>query len=129
MTKKNIEAKRAKMLPVDAIISSSAWRCKMTADVAAKALDYDRNTILYDARLWIDDYTKILDCIAALSNDWNTVVLVWHNSTLSDAMNALTQQDVGSIPKSGFVCQTFACSLRAWVNKNSRHKQRKYFWD
>ena len=64
------------MLPVDAIVSSSAWRCKMTADVAAKALDYDRNSIIYDARLWEDDYTKILDCIASFSNDRSTVVLV-----------------------------------------------------
>lgn len=129
VTKENIEDKKDKILPVDAIVSSASWRCKMTADVAAKVLWFDRNAIIYDPRLRTADYMTILDCIVSLNEDWNTVIIVGHNDHLSNAMNALTQQNIGTIPKSGIVCQNFTCSLRTWVNQNSRQKQWKHFGD
>jgi phosphohistidine phosphatase len=127
ITKMNVEDKKDKILPVDCILSSKSLRCKMTADVAAKVLWYDRNAIVYDARLRTADYMTILDCITSLSEDWNTVMIVWQNDQLSEAANTLTQQNIGSIPKSGLICQTFTCSLWTWVNQNSRQMQWKHF--
>lgn len=46
-TKQYFNAVRDKITRVDAIVSSAAWRTKMTAEIVAQELNIDREAIQY----------------------------------------------------------------------------------
>ena len=76
------------------IISSTALRAKTTAELVAKGCDYQGDIVLnqslYEAKP--NDYLLILN---ALSDKYNSVLIVGHNPTVEDTIQMLT--DSGAV--------------------------------
>jgi phosphohistidine phosphatase len=92
---------------VDTIISSGAWRAKMTAEIAALELWIDRNDIQYHPWLRTDNYQSIIDMIFSFPPTWESVLLVWHNDTLTEAAMSLSKKPLEPMLKSWLVWLTY----------------------
>lgn len=85
----------------------------MTAEVLAKTYNIDRNEIMYDEKLWTVDYEDIVHLVTMCDDKLDTIVLVGHNDTLSEAANYYTRNAVGSLKKSAMAVIQLDISSRA----------------
>lgn len=106
-----------KITRIDAIVSSAAWRTKMTAEIVALELGIALEQIQYHSWLWTDNHETILAMIHSFPASWKHVMVVWHNDTLSDAAMSLTDAPLDYMKKSGFIGLSFSVEDRALVNK------------
>lgn len=125
-TIKHIAAIRDRITRVDAIISSGAWRTKMTAEVVALELWIERHMIQYHSWLRSDDYEAIVGMIRSFPTSWKSVMIVWHNDSLSDAAMALTNAPLDSILKSWLVGLSFSVEDWALVDKKNNSEVWQY---
>lgn len=118
-TIKHITSIRDKITRVDAIISSGAWRTKMTAEVVALELWIERNMIQYHSWLRSDDYETIIAMIRSFPVSRKHVIVVWQNDSLSETAMSLTNAPLDSIVKSWLVWLSF--SVEDWALIDKKH--------
>jgi phosphohistidine phosphatase len=128
-TKEYFDAIRDKITHVDAIVSSGAWRTKMTAEVIALELKMSREMIQYHSWLWTIDYQTIVSMIHSFPVSRKSVIVVWHNDTLSDAAMSLTSAPLDSMVKSGFVGLSFSVEDWGLVDKKNNSEVWQYNGD
>ena len=63
----------------DRILSSTALRARMTAQLIADALGFDADRIMLDERLYAASADEVLRVIGELDGDVSTVMVVGHN--------------------------------------------------
>ncbi len=81
----------------DVILSSPAKRALATAQIIAKAIDYDLEDIVLDARLYPGEADELLNVIQELDDKLKRVMLVGHNPGLTELANRLSSE-IGDMP-------------------------------
>ena len=92
--------KQKNVIP-DIIISSAALRAKITAELIAKELNYNKQ-ITYDATLYEADTNNIFDTIRDIDKSCNIVFLIGHNPSLNAFVQALVNFQE-NIPTCGII--------------------------
>lgn len=101
-----------KQILIDAVITSTATRAKLTAEYFNEQLfkgqkELIENENLYEAsaRVWMNE-------VCALSNGLNTVLMVGHNPGISYFAEYLTKSELGEIPTCAIVGISF--EIESW---------------
>ena len=76
----------------DLILSSPALRAVKTAEIIAKKLDYRRNDIVVDDRLYAVGADDLLDVIHKLGDKLDRVMLFGHNPELTELAHRLSSK-------------------------------------
>ena len=117
-------AKRGIVL--DALVSSSAVRALSTAVLVARELKFAHDKITVEPAIYRADADALLGIVQALPDAAQSVLLVGHNPTLTDAANALSPSSFNELPTAAVVCLRFGTDRWAEV---SRANAEFYFYD
>lgn len=71
------------------IVSSTALRAKLTAEIFAEGLKLNKNEILFFDQLYHATSEMIFQTIASISDNYNHIALVCHNPGITDFANQL----------------------------------------
>ena len=85
----------------DQIVCSSALRAHTTARLLAKGLNLSDELISADRRIYLADLNLLQSLMREFSDDWNTVLLVAHNPTITDCANGLANDQLENLPTCG----------------------------
>lgn len=85
------------------IVSSPATRAWTTAKVIAHAINYPREFLQKEERLYLASLDEILDVVVAQDNGFNNLMVVGHNPGLTDFANFLVPGLTGNLPTAGVV--------------------------
>ena len=85
------------------IVSSPAKRAWATAKIVAGALNYPREFLQKDDRLYLASLDDILDVVVAQDNSFNNLMLVGHNPGMTDFANFLVPGLTNNLPTAGVV--------------------------
>lgn len=105
---------RERNFRVDCIISSPAVRALSTAEAVAEELQYGKDGIEQDARLYGASSAQMLMVIHSWESRWNTVLMVGHNPGLTHLVNQLTGMGVENVPTAGIV--TIRYAVEQWCD-------------
>ena len=99
----------------DQMVSSPAKRAFSTAKKIAKVLNYPKDHIKTDRRLYHADEETILTVVRELKEKCKTVMIFGHNPGLTEFVNSLMdgQQDIDNIPTCGVVA--FQFNIESWT--------------
>ena len=85
------------------IVSSPANRAWTTAKVVAEAINYPREFLQKEDRLYLASLDDILDVVVAQDNGFNNLMVVGHNPGLTDFANFLVPGLTNNLPTAGVV--------------------------
>lgn len=85
------------------IVSSPATRAWTTAKIVAAALNYPREFLQKEDRLYLASLDDILDVVVAQDNSFNNLMLVGHNPGMTDFANFLVPGLTSNLPTAGVV--------------------------
>lgn len=94
-------------ISADLIVSSHAVRAHETAKIIARAIDYPQDAIRIDRMIYHSNADRLIDQFYDLSNDFESVMLVGHNPTLTNFANHYLEEKIEWLPTSGVVCIEF----------------------
>lgn len=116
---------RASKIRVDQIISSSAIRANSTARLIARGLEMDESSVLLDRRIYLADVHQLQSILREISDEWQSVMLVGHNPTLTDCANALTGDSLNNLP----TCSVYGVELAidSWLKLRNGVGKRTLF--
>ncbi|MDX1808267.1 MAG: histidine phosphatase family protein [Sulfurospirillaceae bacterium] len=102
-------SKRLKFFRImpDIIISSPAKRAKKTTEGIASIIGYDESKIVYQPALYESSFETYMDLITNIDDSYNSVFLVAHNPTLTEAGEMLSGAILTNIPTCSIVCIEF----------------------
>jgi phosphohistidine phosphatase len=108
----------AREISVDLILSSSAVRALSTATLVAKELEYDVDKIAVEEEVYKADKRQLLEIIKNIPNQFDKVLLLGHNPTMTDLVNLLSPELIPDLPTAGIVALRFACTTWREVSKD-----------
>ena len=118
LTKRRIE--------LDLLVSSPAVRALSTAALVGRELNYPHDKIRVEAGIYGADVNGLLAIIRALPDAAGSVLLVGHNPTITDTVNALSPSSINEMPTAAVVCLKFEAPRWAGVDKANAEF---YFYD
>ena len=89
------------------IITSSAVRVETTATLLAEAIGYPPSDITIDERLYGAEPKDVISIISELDNAIDCAMLVGHNPTFTDLINALSGSQIDNVPTCGMAALKF----------------------
>ena len=89
------------------IISSSAVRAETTATILAEAIAYPTSDLTIDARLYGAEPNDVVSIIGELDDAIDSAMLVGHNPTFTDLINALSGSQIDNVPTCGMAVLRF----------------------
>jgi phosphohistidine phosphatase len=104
---------------VDLIVSSSAVRALTTATLVAKELEYDTEKIAVEEEIYKASKQELLSIIKNIPNQFDKVMLVGHNYTISELANMLSPEMVPTMPTAAVVCLSFNCGTWAEISRQN----------
>ena len=107
------------------ILSSSATRAWETALIIAKTIQYSKNLLIKDDRLYLADIHNLVRIIEEQNKDVNNLMIIGHNPGLIELINLLSIKKIANLSTSGTVSlniNTDDWSLITLTNKNSEHR-------
>ena len=107
------------------ILSSSATRAWETALIIAKTIQYSKNLLIKDDRLYLADIHNLVRIIEEQNKDVNNLMIIGHNPGLIELINLLSIKKIANLSTSGAVSlniNTDDWSLITLTNKNSEHR-------
>ena len=111
----NLLAKKS--VKPDAIISSPSERTRLTAEVLAEQIGFNKEKIEYIETLYEGAPRAYLTAINALPDTVQSVMLVGHNPTVTYFAEYLTHEQLGNIPTAAIVAIGFET---AWTDVSGR---------
>lgn len=88
-TKKIIQFLKLQKINFDLIISSTALRAKLTAQIIAEGLGYDKSKIQIEKCLYESDTESYYNVLELIPDETKTVLIVAHNPTISEMVERL----------------------------------------
>ncbi|KAA5549183.1 SixA phosphatase family protein [Adhaeribacter rhizoryzae] len=104
---------------VDLIVASSAVRALTTATLVARELEYDTEKIAVEEEIFQASKQDLLSIIKNIPNQFDKVLLVGHNYTISELANLLSPEMVPTMPTAAVVCLNFNCDTWAEIAKQN----------
>lgn len=92
-----------KSLQFDMIMSSPAQRARQTASLIAEQIKYNTDKIHYNDEIYEASVRSLLQVVNRLKDEWNSVLLVGHNPSISYLSEYLTRSELGDITTCGVV--------------------------
>jgi len=87
----------------DAIVSSPANRALTTATFFADELGIQKQGIVQEKKIYEAYPEEVLEVIAELKEDWNTVLIFGHNPTFTTLANDFGEDYISNLPTCGIV--------------------------
>lgn len=113
----------------DLCISSPARRALKTAKLIADEINYSRNKIITETRLYmadIDDFIEVIEEYGDKNGDNNkSIMLFSHNYGITEFANFISASEIDNIPTCGIVKIRFKC--RQWKNIRKEKGKAEYF--
>ena len=94
---------KKKQIQFDIIICSPAERTKTTALLIAEQIKYDTSKIHFNEEIYEASARTLLQVVLQLKDEWNQVLLVGHNPSISYLAEHLTHNEIGNITPCGVV--------------------------
>ncbi len=110
---------------VDQIVSSSSKRTRGTARRIAKAIGYDREKIIWTEDLYHANSARIREIIYTLDNQVESVMIVCHNTGITDFVNSLCGYITDNVPTCGVVA--FQIDCEKWSEFDGAVKRHVFF--
>jgi phosphohistidine phosphatase len=104
---------------IDLLLSSSAVRALTTATLVAKELEYDPEKIAVEEDIYKANKHELLTVIKNIPNQFDQVLLVGHNNTITDLANMLSPDLVPTLPTAGVVNLSFTCDTWAEIDRQN----------
>jgi len=83
------------------IISSSAKRAKMTAEIFADIVGYKRADILFEEGLYLASMDKIIKVLSKIDSKISSIFIIAHNPGLTDFVNLFCDKKIDNLPTTG----------------------------
>jgi len=109
----------------DYLLSSPAVRAKQTAAIIAEEIGYPLDKIQAEELLYEQSTSKIIACLRNLQNCYSMVMIVGHNPSAQELVNALGNQSFSQIPSCGAVCLDF--QVENWTEIDHGKGQVRFF--
>ncbi len=103
---------KEKEMVIDLILTSPAKRAMSTVKRMAEVLDYPKENIKVEEKLYHASEDKMLDIVHTLKDQNDTVMILGHNPGLTDFVNSLTKENILNVPTCGIVACNF--SVDSW---------------
>ncbi|MDE0478858.1 MAG: histidine phosphatase family protein [Gammaproteobacteria bacterium] len=88
---------------VDCIISSPAVRARSTAKLMAEAIGFPIDEVVSNPDLYFCGTSMYLKAASLVEDNFDSVMLVGHNPTITDFANEMANADIANIPTCGLV--------------------------
>ena len=98
---------KGKNVEADVIISSHANRALETAQIIAKKINYSKDKIIIDKKIYDSGIDNLFNIIYGTSNDYKCIILVGHNPTFTNIANYFLDEKIDNLPTAGLVCIEF----------------------
>lgn len=108
-----------KELPFDIIITSPAQRALTTASLIAEQIRYDTSRIHINQEIYDASVRTLLQVVNQLKDEWNNVLLIAHNPTVTYLAEYLTKSEIGNMTTCGIVTIKFDVDQWALVSEGS----------
>lgn len=105
---------RQKQIAPELFLSSPAKRALTTAQLFAIAMNYPVERIVTEPRIYEASRQTLLEIIASLPDDLESVALFCHNPAITDLANFLSDKTLDNVP----TCGIFSVSLPSPTWKN-----------
>ena len=97
----------SKKVSIDLLITSHAFRAITTAIIIAKQLNYLFDRMVINPQMYGTDVKTTLQILENVNSNVTSLMMVGHNTTLTEFSNCLTHDKIEEIPTSGLVCIEF----------------------
>jgi len=94
-------------LKPDLIVTSTAKRARLTAELISEPLNYDTEKIIINEDIYEAGIEELLHIIQSLQKKINSVILIGHNPGLTLLANYLSDERVHNLPTCGLFCLEF----------------------
>lgn len=118
---------KEKSIHPELFLSSPARRAFSTARRIGEVLNYKKENIRTERKLYHASEDDILNIVRALPDKLNSVMIFGHNPGLTDFVNELleSKQFIDNIPTCGIVAFSFAC--KSWTDLTQRNAALIFF--
>ncbi|RPI65636.1 MAG: histidine phosphatase family protein [Ignavibacteriales bacterium] len=87
----------------DLVVASSAIRALETAEVICKEMDFPKEKLIYDKKLYAAGDDDIIRVINSVNDSVENLMIIAHNPGLTDLANMLSDKFIDNIPTAGVV--------------------------
>lgn len=108
-----------KGISFDIIISSPATRAMQTASLVAEQIKYDTAKIHQNEEIYEASVRTLLQVVNRLKNDWETVMIVGHNPSITYMTEYLTGSEIGNMTTCGLAEVNFEVDDWAAVSEGT----------
>lgn len=106
-------------ITIDLLMSSTAVRALTTATLVARELEYDTDKIAIEEEIYKADKQELLNIITSIPNQFDNVMLIGHNNTITELANLLSPDLIPEIPTAGVVALSFECGTWSEITKEN----------
>lgn len=92
-----------KKVKPDIIVSSPALRARTTAELIAEQIHYDTTKIHLNEDIYEASIRILLQVVNQLKNEWDTIILVGHNPSITYLAEYITGAEIGDVASGGIV--------------------------
>ena len=110
----------------DVILASHSERTRTTAELIAEQINFDIQKIIFTEDLYEASTRILFALINSLNDDWNTIMIVGHNPSISYFSEYITHQEIGHVSPAGVVHITFEIDSWSQIGEGNG-KFVKYF--
>ncbi len=108
----------------DLMLSSSALRAQLTADVLAKRLNY-RGRIHYMSELYMVRPKTLINILGLQENQHESIFLIGHNPELTELANELIEDNLSKLPTLGIIA--ISLDIDSWSDIENASGKMKFF--
>jgi len=106
-------------ITIDLLMSSTAVRALTTASLVARELEYETDKIALEEQIYKADKQELLEIINGIPNQFDKVMLIGHNNTITELANLLSPDLIPEIPTTGVVALSFDCTTWSEISKEN----------